>query len=211
MVATLRNNVGGVKTLVQYLHEHSEVATTYDSVDITQASSSNADRTALYDVSQGEAPHNTPLPQPSRLCHWVLDSAGLNVLHFAAYFGCTQIMKILTGADLRGLDPSQQDQGGSTPDDGFYLFRDMNCVAVQAPFEEEEAAWRILMNSARRQNGLSIDCEDDESLGHSYGSNRNDKDQAVHRNNVGGWGTSLEESGDESQDEETFQDAVQEL
>ncbi|RMY62881.1 hypothetical protein D0865_00193 [Hortaea werneckii] len=208
-IATLNNNVGGLETLVQHLPERSEMATTCDSDDVMQASSSNTNGTALYDVNQGEVSHSMPLPRPSRLTHWAPDKLGQNALHFAASCGGTQVMKILAGADLRGLDPLQQDQYGDTPDDCFYRDRDFHCTAVRVSFEEEEAAWRTLMDSARRQNGLLIDCTDDEGLSYSYDSNSNDEDQAVH-GNVGDWGTSSDES-DESQDEEIFQDAVQEL
>ncbi|RMY70130.1 hypothetical protein D0863_06001 [Hortaea werneckii] len=169
-----------------------------------------SDSFALYDFNQGEASHSMPPSRLLSLRHWAPDKFGFNALHNAALYGGTQLMKILVGADLRGLDPLQQVQRGLTPDNFFYRSRDFHCAAVRAPFEEEEAAWRTLMDSARRQNGLLIDCEDDESLNHPCHSNRNNKDQAFYWN-VGNWGTSLDESGDESQDEETFQDAVQEL
>ncbi|KAI7553381.1 hypothetical protein KC331_g1267 [Hortaea werneckii] len=204
------DNAGGLATLVQHLQERSEVATPSDSEDVMQASSSNPNETALYDVTQGEASHSMPLPQLSSFRHWAPDKSGANALHFAALYGGIQVMEILAGADLRGLGPLQQDKYGGTPDDCFYRYRDFHCSAVRAPFEEEEAAWRTLMDSARRQNGLSIECEDDESLNHPYDSNRNDSDQAVDWD-ADEWETSLDESGDESQDEEIFQDAVQEL
>ncbi|KAI7214522.1 hypothetical protein KC333_g5969 [Hortaea werneckii] len=208
--AICRDNAGGLGTLVQHLQERSEVATPYDSEGVMQTFSSNSDGTALYEVNQGEASHSMPLPWPSSLGHWAPDKSGFNILHCAGLYGGTQVMEILAGADLRGLDPLQQTKNDLTPEDCFYRHRDANCVAVRAPLEEEEAAWRTLMDSARRQNGLSIECEDDESLNHPYDSSGNDKDQAVHWN-VGDRGTSLDESGDESQDEEIFQDAEQEL
>ncbi|KAI7346086.1 hypothetical protein KC320_g8049 [Hortaea werneckii] len=210
IIAVFKNNAGGLETLLQHLQERSELTSTCDSEDIIQISTSNADDTALYDANQGEASHSMPLPRPSRLCHWSPDKRRMNVLHFAAVFGGTQVMKILAGADLSGLDPLQQDQDGDAPDDCFYRYRDFNFAAVRAPLEEGEAAWRTLMDSARRQNGLLIDCQDDESLNDSCNSKKIDKDQVVHWN-AGGDGTSLDESGDESQDEETFEDAVQEL
>ena len=210
LMATLKNNAGGLETLLQHLQERSEVATPYDSEDVMQTSSSNSDGTALYDVNQGEASHSMSLSRPSSLCHWAPDKLGYNALHFAALFGGTQVVKILTGADLRGLDPLQETRQGYTPDDLFYQYHDIYCGAVRAPFEEEEAAWRTLMDSARRQNGLLIECENDESLNHPCDSNRNDKDQVVH-GNAGDRRIGLDESGDESQDEELFQDAVQEL
>ncbi|KAI7203346.1 hypothetical protein KC316_g1095 [Hortaea werneckii] len=207
----MKNNAAGLETLVQHLRKRSEVATTHDSENVLQASSLNADGTALYEINQSEASHSMSLPRPSSLRHWAPDNYGFNALQVAAIYGGTQVMKILAGADLRGLDPLQQDKvGGETPDDCFYRYRDIYCGAVRAPLEEEEAAWRTLMDSARRQNGLLIDCKDNESLNHSYDSSGNDKDQAVHWND-GKWGASLDEGGDESQDEETFQDAVQEL
>ncbi|RMY75469.1 hypothetical protein D0863_02568 [Hortaea werneckii] len=209
-IATYNNNAGGLETLLQHLQERLELTTPYDSEDLMQASSSNTDETALSDVNQGEATHSIPIPRPLSFRHWAPDNSECNALHYAALFGGTQVMKILAGADLRGLDPLQQDYNRDTPDDCFYRYRGLNCSAVRASFEEEEAAWRTLMDSARRQNGLLIDCEDGESLSHSYDSDRNDEDQVVHRN-AGGEGTSLDESGDESQDEETFEDAVQEL
>lgn len=209
-IATLSNNAEGLKTLVQHLQERAEWAMTYDSKDVMQATSSNADGTALYDFKKGEASHSMPLPRSWTLRHWAQDKYGLNALHYAALYGGTQVMKVLTEADLHGLDPLQKTKRYHTPDDCFYRYRDISCAAVRAPLEEEEAAWRTLMDSARRQNGLLIDCTDDEGSSHSYDSNRNDEDQAVHWN-VGDWGTSSEESGDESQDEEIFQDAVQQL
>ncbi|KAI7253514.1 hypothetical protein KC319_g528 [Hortaea werneckii] len=222
-IAIFNNNAGGLQTLLQHLQERSEVTTTYDPGDLMQASSSNADETALYDAKKGEASHSMPRPQPSSLRHWAPDKYGCNALHDAALHGGIQVMKILTGADLRGLDPLQQILTGAdlrgldplqqtirdlTPDDCFYQYRDISYAAVRAPFEEEEAAWRTLMDSARRQNGLLIECEDDESLNHSCDSDKNDEDPAVH------WDadeTSLDGSGDEGQDEEIFQDALQEI
>ncbi|KAI6914028.1 hypothetical protein KC318_g804 [Hortaea werneckii] len=197
--AICRDNAGGLGTLVQHLQERSEVATPYDSEGVMQTSSSNSDGTALYEVNQGEASHSMPLSPPSSLRRWAPDKYGCIALHYAALYGGTQVMKILAGADLRGLDPLQQNAEGDTPDDCFYRHRDVNGAPVRAPFEEEEAAWRSLMDSARRQNGLLIDCEDDESLNYSYDSNASE------------WGSSLDGSGDENQDEEIFQDAVQEL
>ncbi|RMY22457.1 hypothetical protein D0867_02698 [Hortaea werneckii] len=210
-LATNFNNAGGLEILVQHLQKRSEVATTYDSDDVMQAFSSNANETALDDFHQGEASHSMSLPRPSYLRHWAPDKFGHNALHFAALYGGTQVMKVLAGADLRGLNPLQQDEQDLAPDDCFYLYRDFYYGAVRAPFEEEEAAWRSLMDSARRQNGLLIDCEDDESLNYSYDSNSDDEDQVIHRN-VSDWGgTSSDESGDVCQDEDIFQDAVQEL
>ncbi|KAI7264429.1 hypothetical protein KC343_g585 [Hortaea werneckii] len=209
-IAIFNNNAGGLKSLLQHLQERSEVTTTYDSGDLMQASSSTNDGTALYDVSQGEASQGMSLPRPSSLRHWAPNNSGFNALHSAALHGGTQVMKILTRADLRGLDPLQLNEHCDTPDDCFYKYRNISFAGVRAPFEEEEAAWRTLMDSARWQNGLLIDCEDGESLSHSCDSDRNDEDQVVHWN-AGGEGTSLDESGDESQDEETFGDAVQEL
>ncbi|KAI7330547.1 ribonuclease T2 [Hortaea werneckii] len=209
-IATLSNNAEGLKTLVQHLQERAEWAMTYDSKDIMQATSSNADGTALYDFKKGEASHSMRLPRSWTLRHWAQDKYGLNALHYAALYGGTQVMKVLTEADLHGLDPLQKTKRYHTPDDCFYRYRDISCAAVRAPYEEEEAAWRTLIDSARRQSGLLIDCEDDESLNHFYDSNRNDEDQVVHWK-ASECGTNLAESGDESEDEETFQDAVQEL
>ncbi|RMZ06183.1 hypothetical protein D0862_04716 [Hortaea werneckii] len=198
-IAICRDNAKGLRTLVQHLQGRSEVATPYDSDDVMQASSSIADETVLYDVSRGKAPHSMPLPRPSSSRHWAPDKYGFNALHYAAVYGGTQVMKVLAGADLRGLDPLQQTKGDLTPDECFYRYRRTNFTANRAPFEEEEAAWRTLMDSARRQNGLSIACIDDESLDYSHDSNASE------------WGSSLDESGNESQDEEVFEDAVQEL
>ncbi|OTA40007.1 hypothetical protein BTJ68_00202 [Hortaea werneckii EXF-2000] len=209
-IAIFNNNAGGLETLVQHLQQRSEVTMAYGSEDIMQASSSKAGKKALHGVSKGEASQSMPLSRPSSPRHWAPDKYGCNALHDAALYGGTQVLKILAGADLRGLDPLEQDKRGNTPDDCFYQYRDINCDTVRAPLEEEEAAWRTLMNSARRQNGLLIDCEDDESLNYSYDPNRNDKYQVVHWN-ADDWGTSSDESGDESQDEDIFQDAVQEL
>ncbi|KAI7378615.1 hypothetical protein KC336_g19362 [Hortaea werneckii] len=209
-MATSRNNAGGLEPLVQHLQQRSRVAITSDSEDVMQSSSSNADETGFYDVNQGRAPHSMALLRMPSLRHWAPDKLRYNALHYAALYGGTQVMKILAGADLRGLDALQQTEDGFTPDDCFYQYRDITCAAVRAPFEEEEAAWRTLMDSARRQNGLLIDCEDDESLNHSHDSNRNVKEQVVHWN-AGDWGACSDDSDDESQDEEAFQDAVQEL
>ena len=212
-IATSKNNAGGLKILLQHLKGRSEVATTYDSddsEDVTHASSSNGDETAFYDVNRGESSHSMPLPRLSRLRHWAPDKVGFNPLHYAALFGGTRVMKVLAGAELRGLNPLQQGEQDVTPDDCFYRYRDKYFADVRASLEEEEPAWRTLMDSARRQNGLLIDCEDDESLSHSYDSNRNDKDHVVHWI-AGERGGSLDEGGEECQDEEIFQDAVQEL
>ncbi|KAI7487802.1 hypothetical protein KC351_g2384 [Hortaea werneckii] len=205
LMATFKDNAEVLETLVQHLQTRLGVATTYDSDSVMQASSSDAVGTALYEMNQDEAVHSM-----SRCRHWAPDKFGFNALHDAALSGSTRVMKILAEADLRGLDPLQQTKQDLLPDECFYQYRDINCVAVRAPFKEDEAAWRTLMDSARRQNGLSVEHKDNESLKHSSDSNKNDQDQAAHWD-VGEQETRLDESGDESQDEETFQDAVQEL
>lgn len=79
----------------------------------------------------------------------------------AALFAGTGVMQILAGADLRGVDPLRGDESGDTPDDCFYRYRDSNCTIRRPPFEEEEAAWTALMASARRQNGVGVESDED--------------------------------------------------
>lgn len=104
-----------------------------------------------------------PLKQQDRPYYWRADDFGHNILRMAALFAGTEVMRILAGADLRGVDPLCKDKYGTTPDDCFYKLRDDNCTIIRPPIEEEEAAWNTLMASARRQNGLGVESDEDTS------------------------------------------------
>ena len=69
-------------------------------------------------------------------------------------------MRILSNANLAGLDPTQRDNDGDTPDDWFYDHRDYSNIIIQEPYEAEEAAWCNLMRSVCLQNNI-----DPETLG----------------------------------------------
>ncbi|KAK5680343.1 hypothetical protein LTS10_007270 [Elasticomyces elasticus] len=64
-------------------------------------------------------------------------------------------MTVLTGADLRGINPDQRSCRGSTPDDCFYQHLDEDLMVDQSPSEQAEAAWEKLMSAVMQQNGLS--------------------------------------------------------
>ena len=95
-------------------------------------------------------------------CITLLDHDGLNILHIAALWAGLEVMQILSGTNLQGVDPSlRSQQGGDTPDDCFYNHRNKCCTVIRSPFEEEQRVWRTLMASARRQNRRPMGEEDD--------------------------------------------------
>lgn len=63
-------------------------------------------------------------------------------------------MDQLAEIGLMGLDPKAKDCDGYTPNDCFYRYRDYICTVVREPFEVEEKAWKTLMGSVCRQNGI---------------------------------------------------------
>ena len=120
-------------------------------------------------------------------------------------------MQLLSQANLRGLDPLQTNAARHTPDDAFYITRDR--YRRPAPWGDEEAAWRTLMDSARRQNGLPIKCEDvteaddeEERLTHDEGiqGGSMESEEDIDEDD------SNEESETEEQDE-AYADALEEI
>lgn len=73
----------------------------------------------------------------------------------------SEVMGVLTDADMEGLDPTAQTTHGTkhgrTPTECFYLKRDQSCAILREPFEKEEQVWWNLMASACRQNGVDFD------------------------------------------------------
>ncbi|KAK3651328.1 hypothetical protein LTR56_005785 [Elasticomyces elasticus] len=89
---------------------------------------------------------------PSR---WTSTKDGHSVLHLAGRHAGPAVMTVLTGADLRGINPDQRSCRGSTPDDCFYQHRDEDLMVDQSPSEQAETAWEKLMSAVMQQNGLS--------------------------------------------------------
>ena len=85
---------------------------------------------------------------------WAPNNKGYNALHLTALCAGTGVMQLLAGADLGGLDPLARDEYGDTPNACFYYHRQRVCSIVREPFAAEEKAWRTLMDSACRQNGI---------------------------------------------------------
>lgn len=85
------------------------------------------------------------------------DSHGRNGLHHAGALTGIEVMRVLMGVDLEGLDPTAKAKYGDTPTDLFYFLRDQTCTIIRPPFEEEEEAWWQLMEAACRDNGIDFE------------------------------------------------------
>lgn len=89
------------------------------------------------------------LAKGARLDH--VDRQGKNILHIAAGWGNWQILKLLTQAKIRGVDPEATDKLGRTPMDLFIHYRP---GAVDGPcerlsHEKEMEIFKKLLASAR--------------------------------------------------------------
>lgn len=85
---------------------------------------------------------------------WEPDRDEATVLHLAVLYGSPELYRLLTTTDLRGLDTAHKDKDGDNASTCFYQYRDQYCSSVRQPFQEEEAAWILLIKTAQVQNGI---------------------------------------------------------
>ena len=85
-----------------------------------------------------------------------------NVLHLAALHASTEVMDILTTANLFGLDAVARDKDGHSPNDCFLKCRSAHCAVGRKSFDVERRAWVGLMKSARRQNEVLLGVIDED-------------------------------------------------
>jgi len=119
-------------------------------------------------------------------------------------------MRLLSQANLRGLGPLRTNYKGHTPDDAFYITRKQ--YKGRAPSGDEKAAWRALMDSARRQNGFLIESEDESEAG-------DEEEQLADDNEIESGSTEAEDSEESGGDEESgteeerdsYADALEEI
>ena len=93
---------------------------------------------------------------------WTLTKDGCSVLHFAGQCASVGVMHLLARSDLHGLDPLQRNECGRTPDDCFFRHRDDTRAITRSTSKEERKAWIALMDSARRQNDVIVELEDED-------------------------------------------------
>ncbi|TKA75477.1 hypothetical protein B0A55_04575 [Friedmanniomyces simplex] len=128
---------------------------------------------------------------------WTFTKDGDTILHLAARHAGTAVMKVLAGADLRGIDPDQRSRRGSTPDDCFYQHRDEDLLVDRSPSEQAEQAWEGLMSAVMLQNGLIGRVEDAEescTAINDHDDKRQDKNEAFSKFQSSFSGIQLDES-----------------
>ena len=80
---------------------------------------------------------------------------GQTILHLAALYCDVNVIKLLTTANLQGVDVGAKDCNGDTAEDCFKKYRDYWYLGKRLPIEDERAALAALLTSAR--DGSSID------------------------------------------------------
>lgn len=78
-----------------------------------------------------------------------------NVLHLAALHASTEVMDILTSANLSGINTTSRDKDGHSPNQCFLECRSAHCAIARKPFHEEKESWvRLLASSCGQMTSL---------------------------------------------------------
>lgn len=85
-----------------------------------------------------------------------------NVLHLAALHASTEVMDMLTAANMFGLNAVARDKDGHSPDECFLKCRSAHCAVARKPFDVERRSWARLMKSALRKTEISLDVSDED-------------------------------------------------
>ena len=85
-----------------------------------------------------------------------------NVLHLAALHASTEVLDMLTAANLFGLDAVARDKDGHLPNECFLRCRSTHCAVARKPFDVERRSWVRLMKSARGQTEVSLGVADED-------------------------------------------------
>jgi hypothetical protein len=84
-----------------------------------------------------------------------------NALHLAALYASTEVMDMLTVADIFGIDTTARDKDGHSPNQCFLECRSAHCAITRKPFTVEKRSWARLMASARRPTKGSFDVDEE--------------------------------------------------
>jgi hypothetical protein len=86
-----------------------------------------------------------------------------NLLHLAALHASTEVMEMLTSANLSILEAiaDAQDKDGHSPNECFVRCRSAHCAVTRKEWDVERRAWVRLMMSARGESAV-VDDEHDE-------------------------------------------------
>ena len=100
-----------------------------------------------------------------------------NVLHLAALHASTEMLDMLTAANLSGLEADARDKDGHSPNECFLNCRSGHCAVSRNSIDQERKSWSRLMKSARRQAGVSLYIAGEEeepgrNTEHIYGKHR---------------------------------------
>jgi hypothetical protein len=87
-----------------------------------------------------------------------------NILHLAALHASTEVMDMLSTANILGIDTAEKDKDGHSPNQCFLECRNAHCAIVRKPFAVEKRSWTRLMASVGEQaeNPLKLDEEHEE-------------------------------------------------
>ena len=130
-----------------------------------------------------------------------------NILHLAALHASTEMLDMLTAANLSGLEAEARDKDGHSPNECFLNCRSAHCAVSRSSADLERQTWVRLMKSARRQAGLSLytaaaaddDDDDEEETGQ--------RSEDVHGKHSRSNSLSSVETSNDSVSEEEYADA----
>lgn len=123
-----------------------------------------------------------------------------NALHLAALYASTEVLDLLTTANLSGLNADARDRDGHTPNECFLNCRSVSCAVARKSFHVEKAAWVGLMDSLRRRTETSFEVfgNDQATKAMRHDSLVPEDASDLDRN----WTSSMEGNDDSASDEE---------
>lgn len=92
----------------------------------------------------------------------MLNHSERNILHLAALHASTEMLSLLAGAALPGLETEARDKDGHSPNECFLQCRGAYCAVARQSSDLERKAWARLMESARRHAEVSLYVPDED-------------------------------------------------